>query len=349
MKGLFICDPLSKFTIEAVKKYEYKLTELDIDVDYVEDYNHAKMANPKEYNLKMEKEGPEWITPEPEVLEKLKDADILMTSFCGVSDAMLEAAKKLKLVYIMRSGFENCNVESARKRGITVCNAPSRLAEPVADLSVALMICECRGILRGNRAILEGKWEQNDIYNDTTNSALCNLRVGLYGYGGIGKAIAKRLIRGFGAEVVAYDAFCKAEDMIRDGVNPVTLDELLGTSDIVSIHLKLVEATKNIFGKNEFDKMKPAALFVNTARAGLVDQQALIDALQQKKIRGACLDVFWDEPIPMDSPFLKMDNVTLTPHRAGVTTDIVPNTVNIMVPEIKRFINGEPLKCVIKQ
>ena len=123
MKGLFICDPLSKFTIEAVKKYEYKLTELGIDVDYVEDYNHAKMANPKEYNLKMEKEGPEWITPEPEVLEKLKDADILMTSFCGVSDAMLEAAKKLKLVYMMRSGFENCNVELARKRGITVCNA----------------------------------------------------------------------------------------------------------------------------------------------------------------------------------------------------------------------------------
>ena len=114
------------------------------------------------------------------------------------------------------------------------------------------MICECRGILRGNRDILNGEWNQNDIYNDTTNAALCNLRIGLYGYGGIGRAIAKRLIKGFGAEVVAYDEYCTPEQMMADGVKPVSLDELLSTSDIVSIHLRLVEATKNIIGKEAF-------------------------------------------------------------------------------------------------
>lgn len=192
MKALVVYDPKSKFTLEALKAVEYKLAELEnLELVYVADHNHERMENPKEYNLKMEKEGPEWITPEPEVMEQIKDADILMTSFCGVTRAMLEAGKNLKLVFMMRSGWENCNVKAAKELGIPVCNCPSRLAEPVADLTVAMMICECRGILRGNRDILNGEWNQNDIYNDTTNAALCNLRVGLYGYGGIGGAIGK--------------------------------------------------------------------------------------------------------------------------------------------------------------
>lgn len=350
MKALVVYDPKSKFTLDALKAVEYKLAEFEnLELVYVADHNHERMENPKEYNLKMEKEGPEWITPEPEVMEQIKDADILMTSFCGVTRAMLEAGKNLKLVFMMRSGWENCNVKAAKELGIPVCNCPSRLAEPVADLTVAMMICECRGILRGNRDILNGEWNQNDIYNDTTNAALCNLRVGLYGYGGIGRAIAKRLIKGFGAEVVAYDEYCTPEQMMADGVKPVSLDELLSTSDIVSIHLRLVEATKNIIGKEAFAKMKPTAIFCNTARAGLVDQQALCEALQSKKIRGAVLDVFWDEPVPKDSPFLKMNNVTMTPHRAGVTTDIVPNTYNLMIQDLRRFWAGEPLKFLVKE
>ena len=148
---------------------------------------------------------------------------------------------------------------------------------------------------------------------------------------------------------MAYDEYCTPEQMMADGVKPVSLDELLSTSDIVSIHLRLVEATKNIIGKEAFAKMKPTAIFCNTARAGLVDQQALCDALQSKKIRGAVLDVFWDEPVPKDSPFLKMNNVTMTPHRAGVTTDIVPNTYNLMLQDLRRFWAGEPLKFLVKE
>ncbi len=351
MKGLVLCDPLSKFTEEAIRAQARKFANFpDLQLEYVNDTNHMRMENPKEYNLRMEKEGPEgWITPDPEFMEKIGDADILFTCFCGVTEEMLKAGKNLKLVFIMRSGWENCNVAAARKLGIPVCNTPSRLAEPVADLTVAMMIAECRGILRGNRAILRGEWIQNDVYTDTTNAALCSLRIGLYGYGGIGRAIAKRLVKGFGAEVVAFDPYCKPEVMEGDGVIPVTLDELLSTSDIVSIHLRLVESTKNIINADVFAKMKPTAIFVNTARAGLVDQAALLDALESKKIRGACLDVFWDEPVPLDSPFLKMDNVTMTPHRAGVTTDIVPNTINLVIQDLKRFFDGEPLQFQVKE
>lgn len=352
MKGIVLCDPLSKFTEEAIRAQEKKFAWLGdrLKLEYVTDTNHMRMENPKEFNLRLEKEGPEgWITPDPEFMEKIADADILFTSFCGVTEEMLKAGKNLKLVYLMRSGWENCNVAAATRLGIPVCNTPSRLAEPVADLTVAMMICECRGILRGNRAILNGEWIQNDIYTDTTNAALCSLQVGLYGYGGIGRAIARRLTKGFGAEVVAYDPYCRPEVMEADGVRPVPLEELLSTSDIVSIHLRLVESTKNIIGAKEFAMMKPTSIFVNTARAGLVDQAALLDALQSKKIRGACLDVFWDEPVPLDSPFLKLDNVTLTPHRAGITTDIVPNTLNLMMQDLKRFFNGEPLQFQVKE
>ena len=119
MKALVVYDPKSKFTLEALKAVEYKLAEFEnLELVYVADHNHERMENPKEYNLKMEKEGPEWITPEPEVMEQIKDADILMTSFCGVTRAMLEAGKNLKLVFMMRSGWENCNVKAAKELGI---------------------------------------------------------------------------------------------------------------------------------------------------------------------------------------------------------------------------------------
>ena len=350
MKAVILCDPLSKFTEEALRAQEKKFACLPgLELVYVTDTNHQRMENPKEYNLKLEKQGPEgWITQSEEFYREIADADMLFTSFCGVTEEMMKAGKQLKLIFLMRSGWENCNVEAAKRLGIPVCNTPSRLAEPVADLTVAMMIAECRGLLRGNRAILRGEWIQNDVYTDTTNAALCSLRIGLYGYGGIGRAIAKRLVHGFGAEVVAYDPFCPAEVMIADGVQPVELDELVSTSDIVSIHLRLVEATKNIIDAKFLSKMKPTAIFVNTARAGLVDKAALQEALETKKIRGACLDVFWEEPIALDDPFLKMDNVTLTPHRCGVTTDIVPNTLNLMLQDLKRYWANEPLRFTVK-
>lgn len=154
MKGLVICDPLSKFTEEAIRAFERKFSVLPgLELEYVIDTNHMKMDNPKEYNLRMEKEGPEWITLDPEIMEKPPEADILFTSFCGVTEAMLKAGKNLKLVFILRSGWENCNVEAAKRLGIPVCNCPSRLAEPVADLTVAMMIAECRGILRGSPSL----------------------------------------------------------------------------------------------------------------------------------------------------------------------------------------------------
>ena len=144
MKALVVYDPKSKFTLEALKAVEYKLAELEnLELVYVADHNHERMENPKEYNLKMEKEGPEWITPEPEVMEQIKDADILMTSFCGVTRAMLETGKNLKLVFMMRSGWENCNVKAAKELGIPVY---TELASASIDQSLDNIVEDVRNI-----------------------------------------------------------------------------------------------------------------------------------------------------------------------------------------------------------
>ena len=345
MKALFIDDGI--FTKEKISECTELLASVEgLEYDYAIDTNLRNYPGPEaEYILRFETNGPEgWIFPDKEVLEKVADADILILHMSGVTEELIKAGKNLKLIYTMRSGTENINMEAAAKRGIPVCNTPSRLANPVADMTIAHMLCECRGIVRGNLRHTEGKWNTYDVYQDKCNAALCNLTIGLYGYGGIGRAIAKRLVYGFGSKVIAYDPYCPAELMSKDGVVAVDRETLLKESDIVSMLARLTPETKNIFGAEEFAMMKPSAIFINTARAGLVDEQALINALQTKQIRGAGLDVYWEEPMPLDHPLLKMDNVTLTPHRAGVTNDIVPNTLGIMMNELKRFAAGEELQ-----
>jgi len=130
-------------------------------------------------------------------------------------------------------------------------------------------------------------------------------------------------------------------------VTPVDYDELCRNCDIISLHARLVPETEKMFGKHQFDLMKPNAIFINTARAGLMDEEALVEALQSGHIRGAGLDVYTVEPLPLDSPLLKMDNVTLMPHSAGITNDIIKNSLKIINTEIERFLNGEKLKFTV--
>ena len=317
----------------------------DLELDFARDTNLEKWEIPAEYILKIETQGPEgWIIPDKEVIEKIETADILFVHASGVTKAMLEQGKHLKAIFCLRSGVEGINLKAAREMDITVCNCPSRLAEPVSDMVIAFMICECRGIVRGNLIATQGVWRQQDVYQDRTNAPLCNLVIGIIGYGGIGRILARKLVKGFGSKVLAVDPFCTKEDMEKEGVIWCeTLEELLEKSDIVSMQARLTDDTRNMVGEKEFKRMKPTALFINTARAGLVDESALIKALQEGVIRGAGLDVYSQEPLPPDHPFLKMDNVTLMPHRAGVTSTIVMNSLRLLLPEVERFINGEKL------
>lgn len=315
----------------------------NLQVDYAKDTNVYRMNTFEEYVQRMEKEGPEWITPDDEVLEKIKDADIVLIQWGAVSSEIIDAAKKLKFIATIRSGCENINFQYAKQKGISVSFAPSRLAEVVADMTVALTLSECRGIVRRNLIANKGQWIE-EKYNDASHAALSNLVVGIIGYGGIARTVAKRFVKGFGSRVIAYEKITPPEVLKEDGVETAELSELLKTADIITMHARLCKETEHMIGAREFAMMKPNAVFINTARAGLVDEQALIHALQTGQIRGAGLDVYEKEPLPLDSPLLTMDNVTLMPHSAGITNDILTNSLKIIVTEFERFLKGEELK-----
>jgi D-3-phosphoglycerate dehydrogenase len=331
---------LSPAFAERFKRFEKYGASYDAAGDTT--YKRVDSNKPQEWVLKIEKEGPEWVEPDAEVLEKVKDAEVLIVHFAGVNKKILDAAKNLKLICAMRSGLENINVQVATEKGITVSNAPGRVSEPVADFTVALILVEARNIIRESLNFTKGEWKQINP-KDSVNTALRNHTAGLIGLGIIGHKVAARL-KPFGVRVLAYDPFCSKESASEAGVELVSLEELLKQSDYVSMHARLSEETKNLMGEKEFKLMKPTAVFINTARAGLVDEQALVNALKNKVIRSAAIDVYSQEPIPSDHPLLKLDNVTLTPHHAGATSDNMSNSLDIVLEEVERYFAGQPLK-----
>jgi len=317
----------------------------ELDLDFAPDANIRGAKYLAEFMQKMESQGPEgWIEADEEMLCKLETADMLFVHASGVTRDMLERAKKLKVIFCLRSGTEGINLEAANQLGIKVSNCPSRLAEPVSDMVIALIISECRGIVRGNLVSTKGVWQQKDCYQDRANSPLCNLVVGIIGFGGIGRTLARKLVRGFGSTVLACDPYASPASIRAEGVVYCeSMEELLKKSDVVSLNANLTDVTRNMIGEKEFRLMKPTAIFSNTARAGLVDENALLNALRNGTIRGAGLDVYSQEPLPPDHPFIGMQNVTLMPHRAGVTATIIRDSLRLLMPEVKRFMNGEEM------
>lgn len=300
----------------------------------------------KEWVLKIEKQGPEWVEPNDETMKMIADAEVILAHFAGVSAKMIDTAKNLKLIGVMRSGVENVNMKKAAEKGVTVVNAPGRVSEPVADFTVALILSEARNIVRDSLNYTRGVWPAFNP-NDSANTALKNHTAGLIGFGIIGHKVAARL-KPFGVKVLTYDPFLSKERAEEAGVELVSMEELLKQSDYVSMHARLSESTENLMGEKEFNLMKPTAIFINTARAGLVDEKALVKALQEKKIRSAAIDVYSQEPLPADHPLLKLDNVTLTPHHAGATTDNQSNSLDIILEELDRYFAGQSLKSVMK-
>lgn len=297
--------------------------------------------------LTVEVNGPDKTPINPAAFEAVKDAEIIITHFAPVGRKLIEAAPDLKIICTLRTGMENINMEAANERGIQVINAPGRAAVAVADFTAASMICEMRNIARTDADIKSGHWTKK-FPNRTYSDNMCNVKVGLVGFGDIGRKIAKRL-RGFDTTVLAYDPYCPAEKIREAGCIPVSFDELLEEADFVSLHVRLTPETQNMFGAEQFAKMKPTAIFVNEARAGLVDETAMMDALQNHKIGGAVLDVFHQEPLPEDHPLRSMDNVTLSAHLAGTDIGTFSGSVSIVADNLKQYFEGGELKNVVNK
>lgn len=339
MKIVAVCD--RAVPIELMKDMK-ELEKYGADIVLLEDKTLYDNEAITELMIKYERQGADACEANPQLVQMAKDADIIVVHLAVVNTEVIDAAKKLKMVAVLRSGIENVQHELCKERGIRIINAPGRSAPAVADMAVGLMLAEMKNIGRGHKCLMDGVWTKKFPNTEPLNIRdMRKCTIGIVGAGQIGRKVINRL-RGFECNIIVHDPFMTKEAVEAMGFTAVSMDELLKQSDIISLHLRLSEKTENFFGRREFERMKKTAYFINTARAGLVDEDALLDALQNHRIQGAGLDVFCNEPLTVDSPFLKLDNVTLTPHLAGSSADTFANSVEIIKDELAAcFKEGE--------
>jgi D-3-phosphoglycerate dehydrogenase len=284
----------------------------------------------------LEKNGPTAEKVPEEVYREIEDADIVLTHFCPVPADLIEAGKQLKLIGTCRGGMEHVDVGAATKRGIPVIHC-IRNAEATSDFAIGLMFAETRNIARAHAAMKQGNWRKEYVNSGYTTS-MCEMTLGVVGLGHIGKLVAKKAA-GIGMNVIAFDPYVKQEALDEIGLPVMLVDqeELFRTSDVVSLHMRLTPETKNSVDEKLLSLMKPTAYLINTSRAGVLDKDALVKALQNKTIGGAALDVYWEEPIPTGDPLLELDNLTMTPHNAGNVVDALPKSPLLLARMIKAY------------
>ncbi|HEU4755211.1 MAG TPA: phosphoglycerate dehydrogenase, partial [Agromyces sp.] len=270
-------------------------------------------------------------TDRPALLSAIADAHaILVRSATKVDEEAIAAAAKLKVIARAGVGLDNVDIKAATTAGVMVVNAPTSNIISAAELTVGHILSLARHIPAAHAALAQGEWKRSAY----TGVELYEKTVGIIGLGRIGALIAARL-QAFGVEVIAYDPYITAARAQQLGVQTVTLDELLEHTDFITIHMPQTPETTGMIGTEQRAKMKPTAFVVNVARGGLIDEEALHDALVAKTIAGAGLDVFVSEP-PKESPLLALPNVVVTPH-LGASTDEAQEKAGISVARSVRL------------
>ena len=347
-KLLLIADrgmPKEKVLEPSVQRLLQPMFELGAELQIVEYEPNMGRDEFSAFAERTEKNGPEWFEPSQEILEAVADAQVVLVHFVCVNRKLLDAAKQLQLVVALRSGVENVNLDAAKARHIPVICAPGRLADPVADLTLCLMLAATRGVVSRELSLHHGAWDPKG-QQEVPAHCMRVLTVGLVGFGMIGKKVAER-VNSFGSTVLAYDPFASQEQADAYRCKLVTLPKLLAESDLVSVHMRLTGETRHMLGREQFAMMKPSAWLINKARAGILDEDALVQALQQGQIGGAALDVYSKEPLALDHPLLRLHNVILTPHCAGGVEDLPYLSFSAVQENLLAFLQGKPLQRVL--
>jgi D-3-phosphoglycerate dehydrogenase / 2-oxoglutarate reductase len=295
-------------------------------------------------NLLVEKNGSESYEPPEYILRAVRDANIIITQFCTVTKKLIDSCNNLNIIGVMRSGYENVNIDYATKKNILVFNTPGRNSNAVADFTIGMLLAECRNISKGHCYLKNAQWVKK--YPNSGNIPdLFGKIVGIIGLGEIGSKVAKRL-SGFDVKLLGYDPFVRST---KYDIELVDLDKLVEESDFITIHAKLNKKTEKLINKRLIDKMKPTAYLINTARGGLVDEEALYEALKNNRIAGAAIDVFNIEPVLNGNLLITLDNITVTPHMAGLTEDSIKNSPKILAKDIIKLWSEEEPHFIVNK
>lgn len=303
------------------------LTNDDIDFSVFDEFGEVTIYDYTKYN---------------QIAERIKDAEIILCNKSIMNRMTLKDAKNVKYIGLFATGYNNVDIEYTNERNITVCNAGSYSTNAVAQHVFALILEHYNKVGEYNKFVKDGGWIHSEKFSPFKPMKEMDGRtLGIVGYGSIGKKVAK-IAQAFDMKVLAYNRSPKKDE----GVRFVEMDELLEKSDIVSIHCPLNRDSEKMCNKDFFSKMKDGALFINTSRGGVVDEQALIDAVKSKKISGAGLDVVAVEPMEKHEEILDIDNIIITPHSAWAPVETRTRLVEIVKNNIKKWVAGAPVNVI---
>ena len=279
-----------------------------------------------------------------EYLPFVKDADGLIIRIGHIDRATMEACPNLKAIGRPGVGVDNVDVKAATELGIPVVIAPGANTRSVAECAFTMMLTAAKDMVRADRELRKGNWAMRSEYRAYE---LYGKTLGLIGYGHIGSILAS-LCKAIGMQVMVYDPFVKAEKIAADGYEYcATIDPIVEQADVISLHVPLTDATRNLIAAPQLARMKKNAILVNCARGGIINEADLKQALEQHQIMAACLDVFDHAPLGPDDPLLTLDNVIVYPHMAGQTKEAASNVATGAAKGVVAVINGEkwPYVC----
>ena len=295
------------------------------------DYDEDLFAPPDWVGEELARHGIEWVIGQyrsPEAaLEAARASDVVMIQSVRnlLTRTVIQQLERPRCIVRLGTGYDNVDVAAATAQGVLVCNTPTYCIDDVADHALALLMDGVRHIARQDRWIRAGRWDRTGA-RPARRMKGCTM--GFVAFGQIARAVAER-VGGFGMTLLAYDPYLDAETIARYGAQKVTLDELLQRSDFISVHCPLTDETYHLLSAREFGLMKEGVFIVNTSRGPIIDETALLAALQVGKVWGAGLDVFEREPLPLDSPLREFEQVSFTPHVGANSLESVADVYHI--------------------
>lgn len=279
-----------------------------------------------------------------ELSELVADADHIITQFAPVSAPVIAAMQKARVIVRYGVGVDNVDLDAARSHGIAVCNVPDYCIDEVADQTLALLLATTRHVVPNCLAVRAGQWKL--AVPLSAMRTLSELTIGVVGFGRLGRAVARRLLA-FGCRLLVHDPVVPANVIAEAGGESADLNSLLGESDVVTLHCPSNAQTRRLMNRESIGRMRKGAILVNVSRGDVVDSAALVEAMQNGHLAATALDVFDPEPIPADSPLLRMDNVVVSAHIASASAKAARRLRETVAGTVARAIRGEPLMNVV--